>query len=94
MKLTKTRLKQIIREELMNEENESTWTFVYKGLLAGFRKSKDKRYYNRRSGFLIDFSEHKDVFDMVVEIAENQERDVHQQLIFIVKDWMQKQASQ
>ena len=58
------------------------------------RKSKDKRYYNRRSGFLIDFSEHKDVFDMVVEIAENQERDVHQQLIFIVKDWMQKQASQ
>ena len=43
MKLTKQRLKQIVKEELVKEENESTWTFVYKGLLAGFRKSKDKR---------------------------------------------------
>ena len=43
MKLTKSKLKKIIREELMNEENESTWTIVYKGLLAGFKKAKDKR---------------------------------------------------
>ena len=45
MKLTRNRLKEIIKEEYqnLNEENESTWTFVYKGLLAGFRKSKDKR---------------------------------------------------
>ena len=45
MKLTKQRLKEIIKEEYqkINEENESTWTFVYKGLLAGFKKSKDKR---------------------------------------------------
>ena len=27
----------------LNEENESTWTFVYKGLLSGVKKSKDKR---------------------------------------------------
>ena len=43
MKLTKQRLKEIIKEELLNEENESTWTWVYKGLLSGFKKSKDKR---------------------------------------------------
>ena len=30
-------------EEKLTEENESTWTFVYKGLLSGFKKSKDKR---------------------------------------------------
>jgi len=28
---------------IMKEANESTWTIVYKGLLAGFRKGKDKR---------------------------------------------------
>ena len=35
----------VIRKEsgIIKEENESTWTFVYKGLLAGFKKSKDKR---------------------------------------------------
>ena len=45
MKLTKQRLKEIIKEEYqnINEENESTWTWVYKGLLSGFKKSKDKR---------------------------------------------------
>ena len=30
-------------EEKLTEENESTWTFVYNGLLSGFKKSKDKR---------------------------------------------------
>ena len=30
-------------ETKLTEENESTWTFVYKGLLSGFKKSKDKR---------------------------------------------------
>ena len=32
-------------DEKLNEENESTWTFVYKGLLSGFRKAglKGKR---------------------------------------------------
>ena len=55
MKLTKSRLKEIIREELMNEENESTWTIVYKGLLAGFKKAKDKRLevVAKAVGFLI-----------------------------------------
>ena len=55
MKLTKSRLKEIIREELMNEENESTWTIVYKGLLAGFKKAKDKRLevVAQAVGFLI-----------------------------------------
>ena len=37
----------MIRKEtgmnVVKEENESTWTIVYKGLLAGFKKSKDKR---------------------------------------------------
>ena len=34
-----------IRKEtgMIKEENESTWTIVYKGLLAGFKKAKDKR---------------------------------------------------
>ena len=32
-----------LKEAKLTEENESTWTFVYKGLLAGFKKSKDKR---------------------------------------------------
>ena len=32
-----------INEELLNEENESTWTWVYKGLLSGFKKAKDGR---------------------------------------------------
>ena len=45
MKLTKQRLKEIIKEEYqnINEENENAWTIIYKGLLAGFKKSKDKR---------------------------------------------------
>ena len=30
-------------EEKLTEENESTWTFVYKGLLSGFKKSKIKK---------------------------------------------------
>ena len=37
MKLTKQRLKEIIKEELLNEENENAWTIIYKGLLSGFR---------------------------------------------------------
>ena len=55
MKLTKSKLKEIIREELINEENESTWTVVYKGLLAGFKKAKDKRLevVAQAVGFLI-----------------------------------------
>ena len=30
-------------EEKLTEENESTWTILYKGMLGGFRKAKDKR---------------------------------------------------
>ena len=30
-------------KELLNEENESTWTILYKGMIGGFRKAKDKR---------------------------------------------------
>ena len=30
-------------EEKLNEENENTWTIMYKGLLAGFKKAKDGR---------------------------------------------------
>ena len=26
-------------DEKLNEENESSWTFVYKGLLSGFKKA-------------------------------------------------------
>ena len=43
MKLTKQKLREIIRNEILNEENESTWTWVYKGLLSGFKKAKDGR---------------------------------------------------
>ena len=43
MKLTKKRLKEIIKEELLNEsENASLWTWVYKGMLAGFKKAGKK----------------------------------------------------
>ena len=43
MKLTKSRLKEIIKEELLNEsENASLGTWVYKGLLAGFKKAGKK----------------------------------------------------
>ena len=39
----------------LTEENESTWTIVYKGLLAGFKKAKDKRLevVAKAVGFLI-----------------------------------------
>ena len=49
----------MIRKEtgmnVVKEENESTWTIVYKGLLAGFRKAKDKRLevVAKAIGFLI-----------------------------------------
>jgi hypothetical protein len=41
--------------DTIKEENESTWTIVYKGLLAGFRKGKDKRLdvVAKAVGFLI-----------------------------------------
>ena len=44
MKITKARLKEIIKEEYqnINEENENAWTIIYKGLLSGFRKAKTK----------------------------------------------------
>ena len=36
---------QEIRKEtgMIKEENESTWTILYKGMIGGFRKAKDKR---------------------------------------------------
>jgi len=29
-------------DETLNEENESTWTWIYKGILGGFRKADKK----------------------------------------------------
>ena len=29
-------------DETLNEENESTWTWIYKGLLSGFKKADNK----------------------------------------------------
>ena len=45
-------------EEVLNEENESTWTWIYKGLLAGFKKADKKGGQHlddvaRASAFLI-----------------------------------------
>ena len=56
--LIKQQTNAIRKETGMNvvkEENESTWTIVYKGLLAGFKKSKDKRLevVAKAIGFLI-----------------------------------------
>ena len=56
--LIKQQTNAIRKETGMNvvkEENESTWTIVYKGLLAGFRKAKDKRLevVAKSVGFLI-----------------------------------------
>ena len=57
MKLTKQRLKEIIKEEYqnINEENENAWTINYKGLLSGFRKAKTKNLESVAKGvaFLI-----------------------------------------
>ena len=35
--------KEAYNKKQVNEENESTWTILYKGMLGGFRKAKDKR---------------------------------------------------
>ena len=55
-------MKQPLKEKLkaigglkLNEQNESTWTFVYKGLLAGLKKAKDKRLEVVASGAKNDF---------------------------------------
>ena len=57
MKITKARLKEIIKEEYqnINEENENAWTIIYKGLLSGFRKAKTKNLESVAKGvaFLI-----------------------------------------
>ena len=57
MKLTEERLKEIIREEYqnINEENENAWTSIYKGLLSGFRKAQTKNLESVAKGvaFLI-----------------------------------------
>ena len=29
-------------DEMVNEENESTWTWIYKGILGGFKKADKK----------------------------------------------------
>ena len=29
-------------DETLNEENESTWTWIYKGMLSGFKKADNK----------------------------------------------------
>ena len=29
-------------DEMVNEENESSWTWIYKGILGGFRKADKK----------------------------------------------------
>jgi hypothetical protein len=29
-------------DETLNEENESTWTWIYKGILGGFKKAEKK----------------------------------------------------
>ena len=29
-------------DETLNEENESTWTWIYKGILGGFKKADKK----------------------------------------------------
>ena len=35
------KLRVMVREEIqkVNEENESTWTWIYKGMLSGFKKA-------------------------------------------------------
>jgi hypothetical protein len=40
-KISKKRFKEIIREEIqrLNEANESTWTWIYKGMLGGLKKA-------------------------------------------------------
>ena len=32
-------LRILSEKELLNEENESAWTFIYKGMLGGFKKA-------------------------------------------------------
>ena len=37
-------IRKMIREEIqkLNEANESTWTWIYKGILGGFKKADKK----------------------------------------------------
>ena len=44
MKLTKSKLKEMIKEEIqkLSEADESTWTWIYKGMLSGFKKADNK----------------------------------------------------
>ena len=43
-KLIKQQNQEIRKETgMIKEENESTWTILYKGMIGGFRKAKDKR---------------------------------------------------
>ena len=41
--MVKQAMNKVLGEGKLTEENESNWTWVYKGLLSGFKKSKDKR---------------------------------------------------
>tara|TARA_Y100001963_G_scaffold75536_1_gene104895 strand:+ start:589 stop:816 length:228 start_codon:yes stop_codon:yes gene_type:complete len=43
MRLNRENWDKMIKNSRLDEENESNWTWVYKGLLSGFKKSKDKR---------------------------------------------------
>ena len=49
---------QEIRKEtgMIKEENESTWTILYKGMIGGFRKAKDKRLAGGRAQNIVCLS--------------------------------------
>jgi|19_taG_2_1085344.scaffolds.fasta_scaffold33996_2 hypothetical protein len=49
-------IRKIIREEIqkLNEENESLWTWVYKGFLDGFRKAEKK---GKKDGIALSLDE-------------------------------------
>ena len=55
MKLNRENWDEMIKKSRLDEENESNWTWVYKGLLSGFKKSKIKKIevVAKAVGFLI-----------------------------------------
>ena len=50
--------------------------------------ARAKEYYNRKHGFLIDFIEHKDIFDQILIISKLEDRTAEKQIIHILKSWV------
>jgi len=53
------------------------------------KKSNNKDYYRRRYGLLLDFDDHKDIYDRIEALAKTEMRMIDQQIMFILRDWLE-----